>query len=60
MKKSPKYIIPIHFDNKGREFIHLNSILHENDIINCLPESLWEDKIPSAVYSLSNNVRNKI
>ena len=33
---------PIHFDNKGFEFIHLNSILHENDLINCLPESIRE------------------
>ena len=36
--------MPIHFDNKELEFIHLNFILHENDIINCLPESL-EDEI---------------
>ena len=34
----PKYVRLIHFDNKSLEFIHLNSILHENDIINCLPE----------------------
>ena len=41
-------------------FIHLNSILHKNDIINCLPESLQENKIPSAAYSLSHTIRNKI
>ena len=45
-RKNPlKYIIPIHFDNRELEFIHLNFILNENNIINCLSESLWEDEI---------------
>ena len=43
-KKTPKYIIPIHYDNTGLEFIHLNSILYENDIMNCLTECLREDE----------------
>ena len=51
--KTPKHTIPIHFGNKGLAFIHLNSILHENDVIICLPTSLWEDEIPSTVSSLS-------
>ena len=66
-KKSDKQVkitttiyLPIHVDNKGLEFIHLNSILHENDIINCLPGSLGEDEIPSTVYSLSDTIRHKI
>ena len=42
IKKTPKYIIPNIFDDKGLEF-HCNSILHGNYIINCLPESLQED-----------------
>ena len=58
--KKHQNIKPIHFDNKELEFIHLNSILHESEIINCLPESLQEDEIPSTVYSLSNTIRNKI
>ena len=56
--KTPKYIIPIHFDNKGLEFVHLNSILHKNGILNCLPDSLQEDEIPSDVYGLSSTIRN--
>ena len=52
--------MPIHFDNKGLEFIHINSILHENDIINCLPESMREDETQSIVYGFSNTIRNKI
>lgn len=50
----------IHFDSKGLDFIHLNSILPENNITNCLPESLQEDQISSTVYSLSNIIRNKV
>ena len=52
--------MPIHFRKKVLEVIHFNSILHENVVINCLPESLREDEIPSTVYSLSNTIRNKI
>lgn len=31
IKNPPRYIIPIHFDNRELDFIHLNSIL--DDII---------------------------
>ena len=34
--------------------------LQENDIINCLYESLWEIQIPSNVCVLCNTIRNKI
>ena len=61
IKNPTKYIIPIHFDNKeGLEFIHLNSILHENNIINSLAESLRNYEIPSTVSSLSITITNKI
>ena len=33
--------------------------MHQNAIINCLPESLQDDEIPSTVYSFSNTIRNK-
>ena len=51
--------MPIHTDSKEIGFIHLNSILHGNDVTNSLPESLQKNEIPSTVYSLSNTVRNK-
>ena len=60
IKNVPKYIIPIYFDNKGLQFIHLNAILHNQDVINCLPESLQNDEVPSTVYKLTNTIRNKI
>lgn len=59
IKKSSKYIMPIHFHNEGLQFIHVNSILHEIDITNCFPECLQVDEIRSTVYSLSNAIRNK-
>ena len=52
--------MPIHFDNKILDFINLNSILQENHIINCLPESLLKNEFPSTVYSLSSTIRNQI
>ena len=44
---------------KDVSFIHLNFILPEKGIINCLPEKLQEDVIPKTVYSLSNTSRNE-
>ena len=58
--KPPKYIIPIDFGSKGPKFIHLNSILHENDIMNRLLESLREVEIASSVYGFSDTIRNNI
>ena len=58
--KPPKCLIPTHFDNKRLVFTHLNSILYKNDFINCFPEGLWEDEVPSTVYSRSNTIRNNI
>ena len=43
-------IIIFYFNNKGLDFIHLDSILHENGIINCLPV----DSI-SCIYSFQYN-----
>ena len=50
----------LYFDGKKLEFIYLNSILFNNSIIHHLPKTAEEDKIPSAVYKLSNNIWNKI
>ena len=52
--------MPISFGNKGLQFIHLSSILFENEVINCFLEGLREDEITSIVYSLFNTIRNKI
>ena len=59
-KKSPKYILPIFFNNKGLEHIKLSSILHEDDVIDLLPNPLRLEEVPSIVYSLGSTIRNKL
>ena len=59
-KKTPKYILPIFFDNKGLEFIRLNSILRNDEVKGKLPEQFRNDETPSVVYNLSSTIRNKI
>ena len=58
-KKKAAKTYHVFFENKRLAFIHHNFILHQNAIINCLPESLQDDEIPSTVYSFSNTIRNK-
>ena len=59
-KKSPKYILPIYFDNKGLELIRLHSILRNDEVKAKLPDQFQSDETPSIVYSLGNTIRNKI
>ena len=60
IKKAPKHIFPLHFHNKGLEHIKLASILHDDDVINSLPDQLADIEIPSVVHSLGGTIRNKI
>ena len=59
-KKSPKFILPIYFHNKGLEFIQLKNILRKPNVMSKLPEILQDEDPPSVVYSLSSTIRNKI
>ena len=59
-KKAPIFTFPIHFHNKGIDHIKLSSILHDDDVINALPENLKADEPPSIIYTLSGTIRNKI
>ena len=59
-KKPPTHILPIFFDNKGLEHIKLASILHEDDVVNLLPDSLQQEEVPSVVYRLGTTIRNKL
>ena len=59
-KKAPKYILPIFFDNKGLEFIRLNSILRNDEVKGKLSDQFRNDETPSVVYSLGSTIRNKI
>ena len=52
-KKAPKYILPIFFDNKGLEFIRLNSILRNDEVKAKLPDQFRNDETPSVVTALA-------
>ena len=39
-KKRPKYMFFVDFVNKGLDLIKISSILHDQDVINSLPDNL--------------------
>ena len=49
IKKVPKFIFPIYFDNKGLDLIQLNKILRQEEVISKLPDSLQKEETPSTV-----------
>ena len=59
-KKHQRQLFTLHFHNKGLQHIKLASILHDDDVINALPEELTHIEPPSVVYSLGGTIRNKI
>ena len=59
-KLRPKYILPLYFENKGLQFLRVNSILHDEDVKSKLPDQFRDDDSPAVVYSLSSTIRNKI
>ena len=59
-RKAPKHLLPIFFDNKGLEFIQLNKILKNPDVVSKLPQPLKTEDPPSVVYNLSRTIRNSI
>ena len=48
------------FRCKGLELIRLNSILHDEDVIETLPAAFKSEEVPSVVFSLTSTIRNKI
>ena len=59
-KEAPKYTFPIYFHNKGLDHIRLASILHDDNVMNALPENLKAEEPPSIIYTLGSTIRNKI
>ena len=59
-KKAPAVLFPIFFANKGLDFIRIQSILHDNDVITSLPEKLQHEEVPSVIYKLGKTIRNDI
>ena len=50
----------VDFVNKGLDLIKISSILHDQDVIDSLPDNLKTDEVPSVVYRLTKTIRNKI
>ena len=61
IKKGPNNICVVLYENKGIEDIHLSKILHENEIVNLLPDILQrKENIPVVTHKLTSTIRNKI
>ena len=45
----------VDFVNKGLDLIKISSILHDQDVIDSLPDNLKTDEVPSVVYRLNQN-----
>ena len=60
-KRTPKFIFPMTFRNKGLDSIKLGSFFRLEDVRSLLPDHLNTDEnLPSIVYSLEGTIRNKI
>ena len=60
-RKSPDSIIPIHFHNKGIEFINLSKIISSPQSKLAFPNSLSDKRIkPMVVYNLTSTIRSTI
>ena len=59
-KKFSEFVLPVFFDNKGLEYIHLGSILRNQEVVSLLPEILQQKDPPSVVFSLGNTIRSKL
>ena len=60
-KRTPKFIFPMTFRNKGLDSIKLGSFFRMEEVRSLLPDHLNTDEnLPSIVYSLEGTIRNKI
>ena len=59
-KKFSEFILPVFFDNKGLDYLHLGSILRKQEVISLLPQEIQQKDPPSIVFSLGKTIRSKI
>ena len=59
-RKSPEFLFPMYFCNKGLSLIRMSCILHDKDVIASLPTNLQSKEVPSVVYKLGKTIRNSI
>ena len=58
-KTSPSNRCHVTFNNKAIDFINVQKILSDKDVVNCLPHDLRNDT-PVVVYELSETIHSKI
>ena len=58
-KAAPTNRCHISFDNKAIDFINMNRILKDKEIVNTLPSNLRSDS-PTVVYQLTDTIRSKL
>ena len=58
-KRTPSNICRISFSNKAIDFININKILKNDEVLQTLPDNLKNDS-PMVVYNLSNTIRGKL
>ena len=58
-KTAPTNRCHISFNNKALDFININRILKDKEIVNTLPSNLKSDS-PTVVYQLTDTIRSKL
>ena len=58
-KKCPSNLLHVTFNNKALDFINLQRILKDKEVVDALPASLRCDR-PTVVYQLTNTIRSKL
>ena len=58
-KKRPSNYLRMTFNNKALDFINLQRILKDKEVVDALPVSLRCD-LPTVVYQLTNTIRSKL
>ena len=59
MKKPPKNVCSIFFENKGVEFINIARILRDPDIVKSVPSSSVKFPVPMVTYKLTPPISTK-
>ena len=61
LKRAPKHICTVSFDNKGLEYIRLPKLLHDPEVVSKLPIDMQQkEDIPVVTYRLGGTIRNKV
>ena len=59
-KTKPKYLIKLHFVNKGMDMINISKIINDKNVKKNLPTQFNKTEQISTVYTLTKTIRSKI